>query len=61
MERRRVGLLFGGRSVEHEVSLVSAASILKALDHDAYDVTLIAVAPDGSWHIGAPALAPPQH
>jgi D-alanine-D-alanine ligase len=58
MERRRVGLLFGGRSVEHEVSLVSAASILKVLDPDAYDVTLIAVAPDGSWHLGAPALPP---
>jgi len=58
MEKRRVGLLFGGRSVEHEVSLASATSILKALDPNHYDVTLIAVAPDGSWHIGAPALPP---
>jgi D-alanine-D-alanine ligase len=58
MERRRVGLLFGGRSVEHEVSLVSAASILKALDPNVYDVTLIAVAPDGSWHLGSPELPP---
>jgi len=58
MEKRRVGLVFGGRSVEHEVSLVSASSILKALDPNHYDVTLIAVAPDGSWHLGAPGLPP---
>jgi D-alanine-D-alanine ligase len=58
MERRRVGLLFGGRSVEHEVSLASATSILKALDPSRYDVVLIAVAPDGSWHLGTPTLPP---
>jgi len=58
MKRKRVGLLFGGRSVEHEVSLASATSILKALDTSHYDVSLIAVAPDGSWHLGSPALPP---
>jgi len=58
MEKLRVGLLFGGRSVEHEVSLVSAASILKALDPNHYEITLIAVTPDGRWHLGAPALPP---
>jgi len=58
MEKLRVGLLFGGQSVEHEVSLASATSILKALDPNHYDVTLIAVAPDGRWHLGAPALPP---
>jgi len=58
MGKLRVGLLFGGRSVEHEVSLVSAASILKALDPNHYEITLIAVAPDGRWHLGAPALPP---
>jgi D-alanine-D-alanine ligase len=58
MERRRVGLLFGGRSVEHEVSLASATSVLGALDRDRYDITLIAIAPDGSWHIGSPDLPP---
>jgi D-alanine-D-alanine ligase len=55
MDKRRVGLLFGGRSVEHEVSLTSAASILGALDPNHYDVVLIAIAPDGSWHLGSPA------
>jgi len=54
MERLRVGLLFGGRSVEHEVSIASATSVLGALDRDRYDITLIAIAPDGSWHLGSP-------
>jgi len=57
MEKRRVGLLFGGRSVEHEVSLASAASVLGALDPNRYDISLIAIAPDGSWHLGSPAQA----
>jgi len=58
MERRSVGLLFGGRSVEHEVSLASATSILKALDPDRYDISLIAVALDGTWHLGSSMLPP---
>lgn len=58
MDKLRVGLLFGGRSVEHEVSLASATSILKALDPQRYDVALIAIGPDGRWHLGAPLLPP---
>ncbi len=59
MGKIRVGLLFGGRSVEHEVSLSSATSIFHALDSDRYDVTLIAVDPEGRWRIGAgPELLP---
>lgn len=58
MEKLRIGLLFGGRSVEHEVSLSSASSILKALDPERYDIALLAVAPDGSWHLGNPLLPP---
>lgn len=56
MDKLRVGLLFGGRSVEHEVSLASATSILGAVDPNRYDVTLIAIAHDGSWHLGSPGL-----
>jgi len=56
MAKLRVGLLFGGRSVEHEVSLVSANSILAALDPSRYDVTLVAVDADGRWHVGDRAL-----
>ena len=58
MDKLRVALLFGGRSVEHEVSLVSAASILGALDPSRYEVTLVAVDTDGHWHLGDPALPP---
>ncbi len=51
MEKLRVGLLFGGRSVEHDVSIVSATSILGALDRTRYDVSLIGVDPKGGWHL----------
>jgi D-alanine-D-alanine ligase len=47
--RIRVGLLFGGRSAEHEVSRASAANVLRALDHERYDVSLIGIARDGRW------------
>jgi D-alanine-D-alanine ligase len=49
--KRRVGLLYGGRSVEYEVSVASAASILKALDGDRYDVSVIKVDQSGHWHL----------
>ena len=45
----RVGVIFGGRSGEHEVSLVSAASIMHALDREKYDVVPIGITPDGRW------------
>lgn len=50
MEKLRVGLLFGGRSVEHDVSIVSATSILGELDRERYDVSLIGVDAKGDWH-----------
>src|SRR5579862_1293765 len=49
MEKLRVGILFGGRSGEHEVSLLSAASVLKAIDRDKYDVVPIGITKDGRW------------
>jgi D-alanine-D-alanine ligase len=58
MAKLRVGLLFGGRSVEHEVSIASATSILKALDPSRYDVLLIAVDPEGRWRLGTSTLPP---
>lgn len=58
MAKLRVGLLFGGRSVEHEVSIASATAILRALDPARYDVTLVAVDHEGRWHAGSPALPP---
>ncbi len=58
MAKLRVALLFGGRSVEHEVSVTSATCILKALDPTRYDVSLVAIDHAGRWHLGSPALPP---
>lgn len=49
MEKIRVGILFGGRSGEHEVSLLSAASVLNAIDKEKYDVVPIGITKDGRW------------
>jgi D-alanine-D-alanine ligase len=48
-KRLRIGILFGGRSGEHEVSLLSAASILKAIDRNKYDVVPIGIDKQGHW------------
>jgi D-alanine-D-alanine ligase len=45
----RVGIIFGGRSGEHEVSLLSAASVLQAIDREKFDVTPIGITKDGHW------------
>src|ERR1035441_4137909 len=45
----RVGILFGGRSGEHEVSLLSAASILQAIDRRKFDVVPIGINKAGHW------------
>jgi D-alanine-D-alanine ligase len=58
MAKLRVGLLFGGRSVEHEVSVASATSILGALDPGRYDVRLLCVDHEGRWHLAAPGALP---
>jgi D-alanine-D-alanine ligase len=49
MKKLRVGILFGGRSGEHEVSLLSAASVLNAIDKEKYDVVPIGITKDGRW------------
>ena len=49
MEKIRVGILFGGRSGEHEVSLLSAASLLNAIDKEKYEVVPIGITKDGRW------------
>ena len=59
MTKLRVGLLFGGRSVEHEVSIASAVSIFRALDPSRYEVRLVGIDPQGRWHLAPPGL-PPQ-
>lgn len=49
MKKLRVGVLFGGRSGEHEVSLLSAASVLNAIDKSKYDVVPIGITKEGRW------------
>lgn len=46
----RVGVLYGGRSTEHEVSLRSAASVFRRLDRNKFDVVAIYIDKEGSWH-----------
>jgi D-alanine-D-alanine ligase len=54
--RLRIGVIFGGRSAEHEVSLVSATSVINALDKDKYDVVPIGISPEGRWLSSGEAL-----
>ena len=58
MKRRRVAILFGGRSAEHEISCISARSVIDALDPDRNDVVPIGITREGRWHrlSGPPAL-----
>jgi len=51
-KRLRVGVLFGGRSGEHEVSLASAASVIRGMDLDKYEPVPIGITKDGHWLIG---------
>jgi D-alanine-D-alanine ligase len=48
-QKKRIGVIFGGRSGEHEVSLASAASVVQSLDAEKYDVIPIAITKDGLW------------
>lgn len=49
MVRRRVAVIFGGRSAEHEVSIVSARSVMAALDRERWEVVPAGIARDGAW------------
>ncbi len=51
-KKLRIGLVFGGRSGEHEVSLASARSVMANLDREKYDVVPIGITKEGSWLLG---------
>src|SRR5712691_10526362 len=51
-KRLRIGVLFGGRSGEHEVSLASAASVIRGLDPGKYEAVPIGISKDGRWLVG---------
>lgn len=55
MKKTRVGILFGGRSGEHEVSLLSAASVLQAIDRSKYEVVPVGITKQGQWVTAAHA------
>jgi D-alanine-D-alanine ligase len=54
--KMRVGVIFGGRSGEHEVSLMSARSVLDMLNPSRYEVTQIGISPEGAWLTGENVL-----
>lgn len=56
-KKLRVGVIFGGRSGEHQVSLVSATSVMQALDTSKYDIVPIGITPEGRWISSDAALA----
>lgn len=49
----RVGIIFGGKSAEHEVSLQSAKNVIDAIDKDKFEVTLIGIDKAGRWHLNS--------
>ena len=58
MKRKiRVGVIFGGRSGEHQVSLASARSVMAALDRDKYEVVPLGITQGGRWLLNGDPLA----
>jgi len=57
-ERRRIAVVFGGRSAEHEISCISARSVIEALDPERFEIFLVGITKEGAWHLmsGPPAL-----
>ena len=49
MARTRLAILYGGRSAEHQVSVVSACSVMEALDPDRFEVVPVAITREGAW------------
>jgi len=52
-----VGIVYGGRSPEHQISLLSAQNVLKSLDKEKYEPVLIGIDKEGTWHINQEGLA----
>ncbi|QYR21201.1 D-alanine--D-alanine ligase [Paenibacillus sp. sptzw28] len=56
----RVGLVYGGRSGEHEVSLQTALAVMKAFDYSKYEIKPFYITKEGEWRAGSPLLSPPD-
>ncbi|CAM5196836.1 D-alanine--D-alanine ligase OS=Lysinibacillus sphaericus OX=1421 GN=ddl PE=3 SV=1 [Lysinibacillus sphaericus] len=50
--KKRIGLLYGGKSAEHEVSLSTACAVTGALNFEEYEIYPIYITPDGEWRRG---------
>ena len=50
-KKLRIALLFGGKSAEHEISLISARNIVAAMDKNKYDIVAIGIDKQGRWHL----------
>jgi D-alanine-D-alanine ligase len=49
MSKKRIGVIFGGKSGEHEVSLMSATSVIRAIDPEKFDVVMLGITRQGQW------------
>ena len=56
--KKRLGLIYGGKSAEHEVSLSTAYAVMQALDFEKYDVTPVYITYDGEWRRGEQLAGP---
>ncbi len=50
-QKIRIGILCGGKSAEHEISLISAKSVIEALDKEKYEIHIIGIDKSGAWHL----------
>ncbi|NNF22275.1 MAG: D-alanine--D-alanine ligase [Saprospiraceae bacterium] len=55
-EKIKVAILFGGRSTEHEISILSAQNVYKSLDTEKYEAILIGIDKNGKWHYNADSI-----
>lgn len=51
MSKIKVGILFGGKSKEHEISLLSASNVMAAMDEEKYDLVALGIDKEGKWYI----------
>lgn len=56
-KRLKVAVIFGGRSGEHQISLLSAASVISSMDKKKYDILPIGITPDGEWIVARDSMA----
>jgi D-alanine-D-alanine ligase len=59
-EKVRVGLIYGGKSGEHEVSLSTALAVMQAFDYDKYEIKPFYITKEGAWHTGQTLLSAPD-